>query len=518
MSVTIANIQNACEKLGKMNKQQIINLLNDQGLNYYCPSVRQRRLFKTAYRMIRYKNFDTNTNKTGLKTIHDAIIRIGNNIVKPEMSYVPEIETTILNEIETVETDFKWEEYIHKHLLDEQIVTHVVKENRVFVNQEKRKHINEVKASQGKAKRAMAGLKAQLEANKWKYEYLQEHNYFPELTVLIGSKKFDEHISLLLSDFAPEFIKKKVVPWGTPAIAEKLALFRGPYFDTPWKELQDMLVNRKTYESELNAINSKFNVLQFDPKIMAEPDEFEKVVEREQYDTKPMYLFTSKTMWGKINETKAVNHLGLRATPEAFENVAQEIYKISDMPGFYELKLHWGGVRKRKKEYMMKLNEVKNRIDETIESYHTVRALRKRRLGMKKRNWMRKMALEKKRMIGYGYNELKEFREICEEFDALNKMSENMSKEDTIVKIKQDILKIAAVSPKVDNVYCFTRYEHLVGKTDIPAYALKRYQSILRAISVHGDIYESLRYHFKKRRDYINRCKRRLDASDIEDY
>jgi hypothetical protein len=488
-----------------MTSSRIINNLNDQGLHYNRPAVRDRKLYKTAYRMLRYQNFETNSNATSLMKIKAAFSAIKANMVSDDMHYVPQVDTVVLNEMRQVETEVKWNELVHRFYRYEDHYTHSTKEMKTYKNLEKLKHINHVKAVNGKAKKKLARKLADLEKEKWKYDFFSA-NELPELRALLHDpKKFADAATIAASRRHFAMVADKMTPWATDEISDKLSALEDYQADDKWGELKRLLISRPSYEQKKEEIQ-KGHLEEYDPKIMAEPDEFVEEIEVKHYDKKPTYFKKERIYKDKITEIKPFNHMGIRETPEAFENIAEEIYKISEMPGFGPLKLHWSGVRARNKALQKELSKVRDQLSQKAKSYHMPG--RKSRKGRKKNPKPPKKSILK----DVAESELRQFKEICEEYDLLNKEAESMTKEEYLTEIKKDLIKISKVSPKVNNIAVFTRYEGFVGKTDIPTYALKRYQAILRSASLNENVYTSLRYHFSKREKYIK--SRRYHRTD----
>jgi hypothetical protein len=508
MSITFQSIQEICQKIGKLTKYQIINLLNDQGLYSNLPSVRDRRLFKTAYRMLKYKNFETNTNETGLKKILHAFTEIRKNIITPDMEYIPEVKPVILNELKETVEEVTWLERIHKFYGYYEVPTHKTKEVKTIFNHEKKQHINSIKAHNGKARSKLSRELSKLESIKWQYDFLEEHNFFPELRALLGTNKFDEHLSLATSrGFAPDFIIERVTPWATKEVGEKLNNMKNMFWEDYWCDFRDMLAARRNYDQQVEFL-TKGKFKEPDPKILAEPDTFEEEVEITHYKTVPEYIMKYERHTGVIKELGSVNHLGVKATPEAFEGIAQEIYKISEMPGFGQLKLHWGGVRNRNREFRYALDRSRALISEKINSHPEVKRAHQSRFRMRKKKWLARVARVKKAVKDTAQDEIDQFHEICEEFRILNDESREITKEEQIVQIKRDLLKMSEATEVIGKVAIFTNFGKLVKKTDIPAYALKRYQAILRSICLQENVYTSLKYHFDSRKQYLERRQR----------
>jgi hypothetical protein len=505
MSIIISNIQKVCKKIGNLTNNQIDNNLSDHGIIFNCPAVRDRRLYKTAYRMLRHGNFETNANQKSLTRLLKVFTAIADNMITPEMHYIPCVESVVLNELRLSEEKASWNETLHRFVKLEDKYTHSVTETKRFENHEKKQHVHAVKASQGKQKRKSSRALAALEAEKWKYDFLAENNYFPQLKEHLGTRKFTDLIYLATGrGLVPEFMIKRATPWATPEIAEKLLKFKTDQYEDAWHFLSTMLASNQTYEQKKAEILGS-EALNFDPKILAEPDFFEEKVEIKHYEKVPKFTVRSVKHHGMIPVIKPVNHLGVRATPEAFEGIAQEIYKISEMPGFGQLKVHWSGIRTRNKNLKKDLARVKVEINEVLDNYPKIKKIREQRPFMNKSKWLKIMTKTRQKCKYQAYDELKEFHEICREADIINKEAAEMTKDDCMKEIKKDLMKIAMVAPKAANVFLFTRYENLVKKTDIPPYALKRYQSILRAATLKEDIYACLNYHFEKRSQYLKR-------------
>jgi regulator of replication initiation timing len=507
----INDIRMLCSEIGPLTTKQIINNLNDQGILYNKPAARERRLYKTAFRMLKYQNFETNTNKTGLTKIKNAFQAIKNNTIDKTMHYVPNIDITILNEIKEVDEEIRVKEAVHKFIKYEDLYTHSTKEMKTYRNHDKISHVNHVKSVNGKAKKKMSKELAELNKKKWKYDFIKTHE-LPELrAVLHDKKKFDDLAQIAASRRHFAMVVDRMAPWSTMEISDSLARIRDESWDENWDELRDMLTKGVDFEADKEKIQNR-RLLDYDPEIMAQPDQFVHEVEVKHYEQVPRYDYKIRTRVEMVKGVKSVNHLGVKATPEAFDQISEEIYKISEMPGFGQLKIHWSGVRKRNDDLQKELSKIRERISQKTAAYQIRKAKKK-----KKSKQRQKKDLQDKDILRYfAFEEFEEFREVCREFDLIDKEAREMTKQECITEIKKDLIQIYKIVPKVNDICTFARYENLVGKTNIPAYALKRYQSILRAASLRENIYTSLNYHFQKRKKF--RESKRLHNSGYEDY
>jgi regulator of replication initiation timing/uncharacterized protein YlzI (FlbEa/FlbD family) len=500
-----------CSEIGPLTTKQIISNLNDQGILYNRPAARERRLYKTAFRMLKYQNFETNTNKTGLTKIKNAFQAIKNNMIDETMHYVPDVDITILNEIKEVDEEVRVQETIHKFINYEDSYTHSTKEMKTYRNHDKISHVNHVKSVNGKAKKKISKELAELNKKKWKYDFISTHE-LPELrAVLDDKKKFEDLAQIAASRRHLPMVVDMMAPWSTMEISNSLARIRDESWDENWDELRNMLTKGVNFEADKEKIQNR-PLLDYDPEVMAQPDQFVHEVEVKHYEKVPKYSYRVRNRVEMVKDIKPFNHLGVKATPEAFDRISEEIYKISEMPGFGQLKIHWSGVRKRNDDLQKELSKIRERISEKTSAYQMRKVKRKKKSKQKQ-----KKDLQDKDILRYfAFEEFEEFREVCREFDLIDKEAREMTKQEYITEIKKDLVQIYKIVPKVNDICTFARYEDLVGKTNIPAYALKRYQSILRAASLKANVYTSLNYHFQKRRNFLE--KRRLYNRGSEDY
>jgi hypothetical protein len=502
------DIKVLCAGIGHLTTKQIISNLNDQGIIYNKPAVRERRLYKTAFRMLKYGNFETNTNNAGLQRIKDALSAIKNNMIDETMHYVPDLDITVLNEIKEVEEEITVREHIHKFVKYEESYTHSTTEMKTYKNHDKISHVNHVKSVNGKTKKKMSKELAELNKKKWKYDFINTHE-LPELRAVIhDKKKFDDMAQIAASRRHFAMVTERMTPWSTEAISENLARIRDESWDENWDELRSMLLNGVNFEADKEKIQKR-ELLDYDPEIMSQPDQFVHEVEIKHYEKVPFYNYHTRNRTEIVKDTRSYNHLGVKATPEAFDQISEEIYKISEMPGFGQLKIHWSGLRKRNDDLQKELQKIRDEISRKTAAYQIRRQKRKKKSKRKAKQDMH----DKDILRYFAFEEFEEFREVCREFDLIDKEAREMTKQEYITEIKKDLIKIHNVVPKVGNICTFTRYENLVGKTNIPTYALKRYQAILRAASLKENIYTSLNYHFQKRKKFLER-KRWSDFGD----
>jgi hypothetical protein len=502
------DIKVLCAAIGPLTNRQIINNLNDQGIIYNKPAVRERRLYKTAFRMLKYGNFETNTNQAGLLRIKNALSAIKNNMIDDKMHYIPDIDITVVNEIKEFEEEILVREHIHKFVKHEDSYTHSTKEMKTYKNHDKLSHVNHIKSVNGKAKKKMSKALTELNKQKWKYDFIKTHE-LPELRAVIhDKKKFEDMAQIAASKRHFAMVTERMTPWSTDEISAGLARIRDESWDENWDELRSMLLNGVDFEADKEKIQ-KGKLLDYDPEIMSQPDQFVHEVEVKHYEKVPVYYYHFRTNVEKVKDVKPFNHLGVRATPEAFDQISEEIYKISEMPGFGQLKIHWSGMRKRNDDLQKELQKIRDEISRKTAAYQIRRQKRKKKSKRKEKQDMQ----DKDILRYFAFEDFEEFREVCREFDLIDKEAREMTKQEYINEIKKDLIKIYKVIPKVNNICTFTRYETLVGKTDIPTYALKRYQAILRAASLKQNIYTSLNYHFQKRKKFFEK-RRWIDFGD----
>jgi hypothetical protein len=507
-----AEFQEICSMIGRMSSSKIVEHLNLNGITYRSCSVRDRRLFKAGYRMLKCQNYEISATMVSKMKLLTALKNILNNKVKPDEVYIPKMETVMINElIEDIEVKSSQEHIaVFQHYNEKKILS--FDEVEIVPNHRKINHINEMKKiSQGKLNKTQKRILNRLkEEEKPKLDFLCENNYFPELKELLSDQdEFKKCMTMISSfDFFPEEMILNVFPWAKKELSSKWEMFYNSFErNDSWRDLKEHLNNPKTFD-DLLVEKGVTKEVKYDEAILAEPDMIEKTKMVETIEYTPIYFDRYKSVKWEVKTPSSTNHRGIKPSEKVLQNLAEEIYKISDLPGFSILKTHWNGIYKNNKELEKKIEMIKQKINLKYRS--KIKKLRKNKLNVEKEIKIKKQ----------NKNIIKEERELIRSLCLENKkfLDEigKKDKEEIIKNIKSDVISISKRMEHVGDIVLFNRMKKPSG--NMPAFAFKRYQAILRSFQLNQNLYESLDYHFKQFKQFKKQCHNRRSSLNEFDY
>lgn len=527
MSYDSLSFQKLCDNIPKMSTSKIINHLNENGLSLRHPSVRDRRLYQAGVRMLKYQNYEFSATKVSRAKLYKCIEKIKLNLFDPEKDfYVVKTEPTFLNQLtEIISKTSTLEKVVEDLGFQDKTILEDYK--KLVPNEVKQMHINIVKkAAAGKLNKTQKKTKQRIiDENEKIINYLDANNWFPLLNEWKNDKEvFDKNMGkleafLLLKQYdrAQQLypgITKENLEFFVDQIRRTYIDYEWwedpkPYKDYYWEQFRTRLLEKKTLQ-DMFVDKGVIKHLEYDPEILKQPDHFEIDAVREVVIKEPIYKIYHQNVWKEEKIPSSVNHGGFKLDVDSFEGLVEEIYQISDLPGFTILKRHWMKIPYLKKEQEEKMKKLRNSINE-----------RKAKLrGKEKRRYIKRNKGKKNFDIPLTQNEKTMLDIISSDYQVKMRIATESTKDKLKNEIKQDMLKLNEHFDNVGN-YLIGNIKFKGDNENLPACISKRYNCIFRSLILRNNLYKNLNNHVNEYKHFLSKHKHKHNNNpyfSYEDY
>jgi len=488
--------------------------LNTYGLRHMVPSVRRRRLFACAYRIL-IGTFDFNRNLCMTKKAFDDMIyvldEIKANKVDDDDSYFIKTEGVFMNEIfdevqtsiEMVTEDYTTEE---KNFVPvEELIEVPNAEKFAYIKSIENIPRNQLAFEKRRAKRIEKMKKVkEFWADEKMRGLIVEYNkdkYAPVSQMYGAPPRKDPDTLLYL--WEKGFTKFKF-PWNK----ENAELVKYAADEKIFPKIAEPL------EDEVKKPDSKPHVDK--SYLLDQPDVIIQKKTRVEEVTKIIHHTRIVPLKKEETIKNSTNHLGLPQSK--LNDFCEEIYEISQMPGFSCLKQHLK-IMPYKRMIGDNFKNIKTRLlynyDEMSIKFKSLTGTKSRRKGNKpsrklSRKQRKKLCLKEKHIIEK--DDLDYVNDLILQNQKFYEMAKNASKESMVANIKEDLFKLSKDYVNNSGIWTVPQsfYNKRKNNINMPYQVHRRYVAIIYSYLHRTDLYESLKSHFAKFKSIQKRSRQKF--------